>query len=100
MSSSSFELVAITPENSAHTIPETLRLIKALALFERDPDAVVANEELLKKAFFGDDKAGGRTYAEGVLVYENGQKPEDDGAKAIAMAVWYYTFSTVRFCYL
>jgi GNAT superfamily N-acetyltransferase len=90
-----FEMHAVTPSNAAHTIPETLRLIKALALFERDPDAVVTTEELLRRAFFGDDKAGGRTYAECVLVYEEGKKPEDEGAKAIAMAVWFYTFSTV-----
>ncbi|TKA51578.1 hypothetical protein B0A53_05259 [Rhodotorula sp. CCFEE 5036] len=81
-----FEMHAVTPSNAAHTIPETLRLIKALALFERDPDAVVTTEELLRRAFFGDDKAGGRTYAECVLVYEEGKKPEDEGAKAIAMA--------------
>lgn len=90
-----FELHAVTPSNASHTVPETLRLIKALALFERDPDAVVTTEELLRRAFFGDDKAGGRTYAECVLVYEEGKKPEDEGAKAIAMAVWFYTFSTV-----
>ncbi|GAA6020354.1 hypothetical protein JCM8202_000037 [Rhodotorula sphaerocarpa] len=89
-----FELHAVTPANAAHTIPETLRLIKALALFERDPDAVDATEELLRRSFFGDDKAGGRSYAEAVLVYEEGKKPEDEGAKAVAMAVWYYTFST------
>ncbi|GAA5979323.1 hypothetical protein JCM10908_002880 [Rhodotorula pacifica] len=89
-----FSMVPVTPANASHTIPETLRLIKALALFERDPNAVVATEELLRKAFFGDDKAGGRTYAECVLVYEEGKKPEDEGAKAIAMAVWFYTFST------
>lgn len=87
-----FDLHKVTPENAAHTIPATLHLIKALALYERDPDAVEATEELLRNAFFGDDK--GRSYAQCVLAYAGG-KPGDPGAKAIGMACYFFTFSTV-----
>ncbi|GAA6062702.1 hypothetical protein JCM10212_004760 [Sporobolomyces blumeae] len=92
-SSASFELVPATESNSAVTIPAILSLIKALALYEKAPDAVEATEDLLRKAFFGDDKAGGRNYAECVLAYEGG-RPGDDGARAVGMAVYFYTFST------
>ncbi|GAA5841665.1 hypothetical protein JCM9279_000723 [Rhodotorula babjevae] len=88
---SEFSLHQVTPDNSRFTIPATLRLIKALALFEKAPDEVFATEELLRDSFFG-DKAG-RKYAECVLIYRGGA-PGDEGAEAVAMAVWYYTFST------
>lgn len=90
---SEFSLHQVTPANSDTTIPATLRLIKALALFEKAPDEVFATEELLRDSFFGDKE--GRKYAECVLIYRGGA-PGDEGAEAVAMAVWYYTFSTVR----
>lgn len=34
-------------------VPEVLRMIKALALYEREPDAVQATEESLHEAMFG-----------------------------------------------
>ncbi|GAA6038506.1 hypothetical protein JCM8097_004601 [Rhodosporidiobolus ruineniae] len=88
---SSISLHRVTPDNASFTISEVLRLIKALALYERDPDAVEATGERLRDAFFGD--AQGRKYAEAVLAYEGGA-PGEEGAQAVGMAVWFYTFST------
>ncbi|GAA6000704.1 hypothetical protein JCM10207_004616 [Rhodosporidiobolus poonsookiae] len=87
----SISLVRVTPSNAAHSIPQVLRLIKALAAYEKAPDAVEATEQLLHNAFFGDEH--GRSYCEGVLAWEGGQ-PGEDGARAVGMAVWFYTFST------
>lgn len=90
-----FTLHQVTPDNAAHTIPATLRLIKALALFEKAPEQVEATEELLRDSFFGD--AQGRKYAECVLLYKGGA-PGEEGAEAVAMACYYFTFSTVSSC--
>ncbi|GAA5973705.1 hypothetical protein JCM11641_005090 [Rhodosporidiobolus odoratus] len=87
--SSSITLHPVTPDNASLTIPQVLRLIKALATYERAPDAVEATEELLKQSFFGDDQ--GRKYCEGVLAYEGGGPGE---GTAVGMAVYFYTFST------
>ncbi|BGP45362.1 hypothetical protein JCM10450v2_001180 [Rhodotorula kratochvilovae] len=87
-----FMLHQVTPANASHTVPATLRLIKALALFEKAPEEVEATEELLRQSFFGDDQ--GRKYAEAVLVYKGGA-PGEEGAEAVALACYYFTFSTV-----
>lgn len=87
-----FELV--TPSNAETTLPQTLELIKALATYEKAPDAVEATLPLLRRSLFGeegpDDKGKGGKYAECVLAYE---KP---GGQALGMAVWFYTFSVGR----
>ncbi|GAA5929387.1 hypothetical protein JCM1841_004212 [Sporobolomyces salmonicolor] len=94
MSSSAtpFALYPVTPSNSIYTVPALLRLIKALALYEKAPDAVEATEELLHRALFGDEGAAGRKYAECVLAYTGGSP--DAGGRAVGMAVYFYTFST------
>ncbi|GAA6004072.1 GNAT family N-acetyltransferase [Rhodotorula paludigena] len=85
-----FELHAVTPSNAQHTLPAMLRLIKALALFERAPEQVEATEELLRRSLFGDEN-GEHKYAECVLVYVGGGPGK---GKAIGMACYYFTFST------
>ena len=61
--------------------PEILRLIRALATFEREPDAVVATEAMLSQALFGD---GAHVHA---------HLAERDG-RTVAMALWFLNFST------
>ena len=65
------------PDDSA-TI---LRFAKELAAFEREPDAVVATEALMRESLFGD-----RPAAEAVIA-------EIDGAAA-GFAVFFHNFST------
>lgn len=62
-------------------VPVILSLIKALAAFEREPDAVVATVEDLQEALFGADAVAGCSLA------------EVDGA-VVGFALWYRTFST------
>lgn len=62
-------------------IPDLLRLVRALAEYEREPDAVAATEESLRAALF----------AERPLVHA--LVAEVDG-RVVGMAVWYLTFST------
>lgn len=74
---SSLSLRPITLENSATTLPQTLQLIKDLAAYEKEPDAVEATVELLRESFFGD--AQGTRYAQGVLAYQSEEDTEPVG---------------------
>ncbi len=65
-------------------VPQLLALVRELAEYEREPDAVEATEEHLTQALFPDDVATARSHA---LV------AEVDGEVA-GMAVYYVTFST------
>lgn len=62
-------------------VPRLLELIRALAEYEREPDAVEATEESLRTALFGDDP---KVFA---------HVAEQDG-RVIGMAIWFVTFST------
>lgn len=62
-------------------VPPVLQLIKELAAYEREPDAVEATEELLQSALFGDDP---RVHA---------HIAEHDGDVA-GFALWFVNFST------
>ncbi|GAA5830919.1 hypothetical protein JCM11251_005077 [Rhodosporidiobolus azoricus] len=84
-------LVPVTADNSSQTLPQVLRLIKELALFEKAPEQVEATEQLLKSSFGFVD--GEPRYCEGVLAYEEGKEP-GEGVEAVGMAVYFYTFST------
>ncbi|GAA5916412.1 hypothetical protein JCM6882_001552 [Rhodosporidiobolus microsporus] len=84
-------LVPVTASNAAHTLPQVLRLIKELALFERSPESVEATIELLERSFGFVD--GAQKYCEGVLAYEEGKEP-GEGVEAVGMAVYFFTFST------
>ena len=63
-------------------VPLLLRLIKALAEYERMSDQVVATEADLHRTLFGD-----RPIAEAVIAR--------DGAEAVGFALWFYNYSTV-----
>lgn len=63
-------------------VPQIMFFVKELAEFEREADKVVATEELLHQAMFGDE----RPAAEAVIA-------EIDG-KAVGMALFFHNFST------
>lgn len=62
-------------------VPVLLALVRELATYEREPDAVVATEDDLRAALFGPDPAAGCHVA------------EVDGA-VVGFALWYRSFST------
>jgi GNAT superfamily N-acetyltransferase len=64
-----------------HDVPLLLRLIRALADYERLSGEVVATEALLGEALFGPTPR-----AEAALAYV--------GTEAVGFAVWFYNFST------
>ena len=64
-------------------IPEILRLIVELAVYEQEPDAVVATDAGLMSALFGETPA----------VFAHVIDGTEEGTLA-AVAVWYLTFST------
>ncbi|HMC38693.1 MAG TPA: GNAT family N-acetyltransferase [Acidimicrobiales bacterium] len=68
-------------EARADDVPDLLRLIRGLAEYEREPDAVVATEESLTKALFGP----------GAIVHA--LVAEADG-RVVGMALWFLAFST------
>jgi GNAT superfamily N-acetyltransferase len=61
--------------------PETLRMIRALAAFEREPDAVVATEAMLREALFTD---GAHVHAH----------IAERGGRAVGLALWFLNYST------
>jgi GNAT superfamily N-acetyltransferase len=70
-------------------VPAIVALVRALAEYEKEPDAVEATEEHFRIALFPDDAGAARSHA---LVAE---VVDDDGhAHVVGMAVWYVTFST------
>ncbi len=70
---------------AAHAdVPTLLALVRELAEYEREPDAVEATEEHFAQALFPADPQAARSHA---LV------AEVDGT-VVGMAVWYVTFST------
>ena len=72
--------VAIRPARPGDEA-EILRMIRALASFEREPDAVVATEAMLAENLFGE---GGHVHA---------HIAERDG-RAVGMALWFLNYST------
>lgn len=62
-------------------VPVILTLIRELAIYEREPDAVVATEDDLRTALFGPDPAVFAHVA------------EEDGT-VVGYALWFLTYST------
>ena len=63
-------------------VPVVLELIKELATYEREPDAVVASEEHIRDALFGPEPK--------VFCHV----AEDDGGQVVGFALWFLNFST------
>lgn len=72
--------VAIRPAQPGDE-PEILRMIRALADFEREPDAVVATEAMLTDNLFGE---GGHVRAHLAT----------RGGRAVGLALWFLNYST------
>ena len=72
--------IALRPATQAD-VPLILQLIRALAEYERAPDAVVATEELLREHLFGDTPA-----AHVLLACEDGQP--------VGFALYFFNYST------
>jgi GNAT superfamily N-acetyltransferase len=68
-------------------LPVVLELIRELATYEREPDAVVATEEHLRVALFGPEPAVFCLVAE-----ESGDA--ERSAEVVGFAIWFRTFST------
>jgi GNAT superfamily N-acetyltransferase len=62
-------------------VPDLLRLVRALAAYEREPDAVVTTEEDLGSALFGPSPLARALVAE-------------SGGRLVGMAIWFPGFST------
>jgi GNAT superfamily N-acetyltransferase len=68
-------------EATAQDVPDILSLVRELAAYEREPDAVEATEEMLAAALFGPSPVASCHVA------------ELDG-HVVGFALWYVTFST------
>ena len=62
-------------------VPVLLALVRELATYEKEPDAVVATEDDLRTALFGPDPSASCHVAE-------------VGGEVVGFALWYRTFST------
>ncbi|KAM0755163.1 acyl-CoA N-acyltransferase [Meredithblackwellia eburnea MCA 4105] len=94
--SSKITLHPVTAQNASHSIPSILRLIRNLAVFEKEPvETVKATEQLLFRnlGFEAAGEGDKHKYAECVLAWDGGA-PGDEGAKAVGMALYFFTFST------
>jgi GNAT superfamily N-acetyltransferase len=63
-------------------VPVVLTLVHELARYEREPDAVLATEETLAAALFGDNP---RVFC---------HVAEDSAGAVVGFAVWFFNFST------
>ena len=77
MSDTAIDIRPVTPDD----IPTILDFVRALAAYEREPDAVVATETSLHEALFGPKPA-----AEAVIARVDGQPA--------GLALWFQNFST------
>lgn len=68
----------------ASDAPVILALVKALAVYEKEPDAVLANEEDFLREGFGPEP-----HFQCLLAYD----PED-GGRVVGLALYCFTFST------
>ena len=66
-------------------VPVILELIKGLAVYEREPDAVHVTEPMLHEALFGPEPMAGVELA----IHEGA-----DGSETAGMALWYRSYST------
>lgn len=72
-------------EATPQDIPQILELIRLLAEYEREPDAVEASEEGLRELFFGENPS---VFAHVI------DDPEPGSERLAGMAIWFLNFST------
>lgn len=70
-------------------VPAIVALVRDLAEYEKEPDAVEATDEHFREALFPADPVSARSHA---LVAET--VDEQGRGQIVGMAVWYVTFST------
>ncbi|MBS3180420.1 MULTISPECIES: GNAT family N-acetyltransferase [unclassified Pseudoclavibacter] len=71
-------------------VPQILDLIRGLAVYEREPDAVKTTEEQLHRNFFGENPAVFATVAEAPRETEAGA----DSTRLDGIALWFLSYST------
>ena len=64
-------------------LPDILRLVHALAVYEKEPDAVEATEADFAAVMFPD---GGQANTFGLVA--------ESGGEVIGIAIWFHSFST------
>ncbi|WP_066517848.1 GNAT family N-acetyltransferase [Curtobacterium ammoniigenes] len=69
-------------------VPQILELIRDLAEFEREPEAVVNTESLMHAMLFGPNP---KVFA---FVIDAPDQPSQSAGRLAAIAVWYLTYST------
>lgn len=90
---SPFVLKDVTEESADVMLPQVLTMIKELAAYEKEPDAVVATIDLLRDAFFGaqdDGPAKGERYTRGILAYPD--DAESGLGEPVGMAIYFVSF--------
>ncbi|MBL7500725.1 GNAT family N-acetyltransferase [Frankia sp. CNm7] len=70
-------------------VPALLRLVRALAEYEREPDAVRMTEADLADGLFGD-----RPAAAALVATAGDERPGDGSGPVVGFAIWHETFST------
>ncbi len=73
-----------TPEDAS----DIVRLVRELATYEREPDAVTNTPELVRRWLFGEDAVASALVAELDPATGSGTK------KVVGVAVWYRSYST------
>jgi ribosomal protein S18 acetylase RimI-like enzyme len=81
------DLPAGIREATADDAADILRLVRELAIYERDPEAVTNTEELVRRWLFGDDAVASALVAE-LPATGSGSN------KIVGIAVWYRSYST------
>ena len=67
---------------------DILRLVRELAIYEREPDAVTNTQELVERWLFGDDAVAS------ALVAELDPSTGSGTRRVVGVAVWYRSYST------
>ena len=67
-------------------VPVVVSLVRELATYEREPDAVVATEAMFREALFGDAPKVFCLVAEDAV--------DGHAGEVVGFAVWFFTFST------
>ena len=74
-------------------VPQILALIKDLAEYEKEPDAVKGTEESLQNHLFGDNPAVFGTVVE-IVDADDNSTGENGSVQLAGMALWFLNFST------
>lgn len=72
--------------DDVHTI---LALITDLAIYEKEPDAVKATPDLLRKNLFGETP-----YAHALLAFSSGSADAPGEGEAVGLALYFFNYST------